>query len=557
MPEIKLTAVKGYNSQDEKHPAENLLNGNVNGRKWLISASRTVTSMAATFQLAECCIISSVHIGNSGSAFVSLLVSRTGCSEFKDLLPCSALMTMQESKTGQSKNCVKIYNKDDFLEETKGARWDQIRVVVTQPFNLQMQFGLSFLRVFSFVEEETADTKINSDSFAEWKKMRYQINNPLCPLSSKLVGRQLSGSSPLCHSDKLLLQTGQKSNELHELDEKGRTSSRTKNENIDKDFFEVSVLSFIESLNLQDKNLDNIQLMELREELEQVQGRELSPHERRIFIAVVKKYLMSLKCKTFSNTKSTQFNQSTETEHCSSEEFLKTRELTASVNMPHHSNTVKTDQMSMKKCDGNNRGDGTGWLCTEGDYYSAQASTSKTSSHVMKSPSVRRNLISLKDCDYTHKNVPFMRKVSDNLVDGDKSLNGNSDGESECGIQSNKNKMLKRKSSEVDGSIKKYHAVNSDILDITDSCGVTEIQDISPASRQSTEESLVQCPVCGGYFGADVVERHSWECVSFPENDIAEDCIIQEVTCPVCSKTMSSAIVDIHANMCASEKFGE
>jgi hypothetical protein len=37
------------NLQDEKHPAENLLNGNVNVRKWLISASRTVTSMAATF----------------------------------------------------------------------------------------------------------------------------------------------------------------------------------------------------------------------------------------------------------------------------------------------------------------------------------------------------------------------------------------------------------------------------------------------------------------------------------------------------------------------------
>jgi hypothetical protein len=52
-------------------------------------------------------------------------------------------------------------------------------VVVTQPFNLQMQFGLSFLRVFSFVEEETADTKMNSDSFAKWKKMRNQINNPL------------------------------------------------------------------------------------------------------------------------------------------------------------------------------------------------------------------------------------------------------------------------------------------------------------------------------------------------------------------------------------------
>lgn len=59
------------------------------------------------------------------------------------------------------------------------------------------------------------------------------------------------------------------------------------------------------------------------------------------------------------------------------------------------------------------------------------------------------------------------------------------------------------------------------------------------------------------YFGTDVVERHAWECFSFAENDVAEDSTILEVMCPVCSKTMSSALVDIHANMCASEKFGD
>jgi hypothetical protein len=311
-----------------------------------------------------------------------------------------------------------------------------------------------------------------------------------------LDGRQLSGLSPLCHSDKLLRQPDQKSNGLYG---RGRTpSSRTKHEYVDKDFFEVSVLNFIESLKLQDKNLDNIQLIELRKKLEQVQGRELSPQERHIFIAVVKKHVMSLKHTKSYVTKSTNCNQSTETEHCSSEELLKPKELTASVNIPCRSNTGKKDKMSMKKYDGNSRDDGTGWLCTEGDYCSSQASTSKMNNLVVKRPSVRRNLISLKDCNYTHENVPHIREVSDNVIDGDKSLNDDSDRESECGIQGNKNKMLKRKSSEVDGSVKKYHALNGDILDVADSCGVTEIQESSPASRQSTEESLVKCPVCGG-----------------------------------------------------------
>ena len=302
------------------------------------------------------------------------------------------------------------------------------------------------------------------------------------PLSSKLVGRQLSRSSPFCHSDKLLPQTDQKSNELYE---KGRTpSSRTKSEDVDKDFFEVSVLSFIESLNLQDMNLDNIQLIELREELEQVQGRELSPQERSIFIAVVKKYVMSLKYKKSSNTKPTHLNQSSKTEHSSSKDSLKPKELAASVNMPHHTSSIKTDQISMKK------GDGKGWLGTEGDYYSTQASTSKTSNHIVKSPSARRNLISLKGSDYTQDIVPCMREVSDSLIDSDKSLNDNSKGDLECGIQQNKNKMMKRKSSEVDVSVKKYHAISS--------CGVTEIQEIGPSSGESTEESSVKCPICGG-----------------------------------------------------------
>jgi hypothetical protein len=68
---------------------------------------------------------------------------------------------------------------DDFLEETKEEKWDQLRVVVTQPFNHRLQFGLCFVRVFSFDKEETKNSKINSDSFSKWEKMRSQISNPL------------------------------------------------------------------------------------------------------------------------------------------------------------------------------------------------------------------------------------------------------------------------------------------------------------------------------------------------------------------------------------------
>ena len=102
---------------------------------------------------------------------VSLYSKPTPVSELK-IKYCRCLACILKMKTY-------FLYAGDFLEETKEARWDQLRVVVTQPFNLQTQFGLSFLRVFSCMEEETADTKISPDSFAEWKKMKYQINNPM------------------------------------------------------------------------------------------------------------------------------------------------------------------------------------------------------------------------------------------------------------------------------------------------------------------------------------------------------------------------------------------
>lgn len=551
MPEIKLTEVKSYTSQDEKHPAENLLNGNVNGRKWLISASRTVTSMAAAFQLSECCVISSVHIGNSGSAFISLMVSRTGCSEFKDLLPCSALMTMQESKVGDNKSSVKMYTKDDFLEETKNKKWDQLRVVVTQPFNHQMQFGLCFIRVFSFLDEETTSTKIDPDSFSKWEKMRSQINTPLSPVSSKLASQRLSGSSPLSRSDKILLQTGQQCSKLQEKDE--IPSSRGKEEDVDKEFIETSILSFMDSLNLQDKNLDNIQLIEVREKMEQVQGRKFSPQERCIFVAVVKKYVMSLKYSKSNNTKSRKFSQNIKTDICSKQELGKPKELTGIAELPHHMYSAKKEQISAK---GKSRNDGTDWLNTEGAH-PTEASVSKISSPIAKSPSGRRNCISLEDSDCIHVSTPYTRDVSGKLGGGDKYLNDDSRETSDCVMLQSTKKMLKRKSSETDGTNKRYHAANSGNLNITDNCEVTDFREKTTNSEQSTGENLIQCPVCRVYFEADVVEHHSSECVSFPDSDAADDCVIQEVTCPVCLKTMSSAIIDIHANMCASEMFGD
>jgi hypothetical protein len=313
-----------------------------------------------------------------------------------------------------------------------------------------------------------------------------------------LAGWQLSGSTPLSRSDKLL-QIGQQHNKLQE---KGKTmSTGAMDEDIDEVFFETTVLSFMKSLNLQDKDLDNIQLIAVRKKLEQTQGRELSPQERRIFIAVVKKYVMSLKdTKSNSVIKSQHLNQSINTDDCSKEESVKRKELTTSVSLPHHNYGVKKEQISEKECARNNNRDGTGWLNTKGDYCT-DASTSRTNSYVGQSPTVRRNLISLEDSDCTHEALPYAREVNDELVGGDRCFRNDDSRETSVRVTQQKaKKMLKRKSSQIGGASKRYHTLDCDELDITDDCDISEFKEVNPDSEHSTGENLVQCPVCGGKF---------------------------------------------------------
>jgi hypothetical protein len=321
-------------------------------------------------------------------------------------------------------------------------------------------------------------------------------------VSSKLAGQRLSGSSSLSRSDKILLRTGQQCSKLQEKDE--IPSSREKEEDVDEEFFETSVLSFMESLNLQDKNLDNIQLIEVREKMEQIQGREFSPQERLIFIAVIKKYVMSLKSSKSNNTMSShKFNQNSKTDICSKQQLVTPKELTGFAELPRHSNNAKKDKISVKRCEGKRRNDGTDWLNTKEDY-PTEASVSKIGSPIAKSPSGRRNHISLEDSDYTHESMPHIREISGKLKGGDKYLNDDSRETSDCVILQNTKKILKRKSSETDGNNKRFHAVNSGNLDIADSCEDTHLQEKNTDSEQSSRENLVQCPVCRGEFTLQV-----------------------------------------------------
>jgi hypothetical protein len=295
----------------------------------------------------------------------------------------------------------------------------------------------------------------------------------------------------LSRSDKILLQTDQHCSKLPEKDQ--LPSSRGKEENVDNEFFETSVISFMDSLNLQDENLDDIQLIDVRKKMERVQGREFTPQERRIFVAVVKKYVMSLRYSRSHNTESNKFSQNIKTDVCTKQELVKQKQVPNVAGLPHHMPSAKKGQMSGKRYEERSR-NVTGWISTKVDY---PTEVMEISSPVGKGSSERRNLISLEDSDCTHKGPPSAREVSGEVERGHSCL-------SDRTLRQNTEETLKRKSSQADGTNKRFPALNSSKLNATDSSDDTEPQEEGANSERSTGEDLVQCPVCKGGFTLQV-----------------------------------------------------
>ncbi|KAA0720236.1 Short transient receptor potential channel 2 [Triplophysa tibetana] len=111
-------------------------------------------------QMERAAPIGFIDVGNFGSAFIQIDVGRSSWSldhPYVTLLPTATLMTPAESRQGTGRQSVRMFKKADFLSPAAEESWDRLRVTCTQPFNKQLQFGLSFLRVRSTVNQ-TEDT---------------------------------------------------------------------------------------------------------------------------------------------------------------------------------------------------------------------------------------------------------------------------------------------------------------------------------------------------------------------------------------------------------------
>lgn len=144
MTKIKFTQVLSYSSEDANHPADNLLRADTY-RKWKCAPNTSDKAAFVILKFDQLTSINSLDIGNDGSALIEVLVSREGMNDYQVLLVSSAFMTPTESRNGTDLHRVRMFGPDKLNKNVAGQKWDRLKVVCTQPFNANMQYGLSFI----------------------------------------------------------------------------------------------------------------------------------------------------------------------------------------------------------------------------------------------------------------------------------------------------------------------------------------------------------------------------------------------------------------------------
>uniref|UniRef100_A0A069DW05 Putative dna repair protein n=1 Tax=Panstrongylus megistus TaxID=65343 RepID=A0A069DW05_9HEMI len=192
MAPIKIERVVSVSSEDEAHAAANLLKNDYSNKKWKCRTPGE-KQISVVFQLAECCKISSIDIGNEHSAFIEILVGKS-CSpddEYKVLLVTSSLMTLQEAKYGTNINGVSFFKKESLCKPECDEKWDRIKIVCTQPFNKHAQYGLSFIVLHG---ETTLDT--NSSQLGNFQMKATASVEPLLKVGGLFANRNKLTNDP-------------------------------------------------------------------------------------------------------------------------------------------------------------------------------------------------------------------------------------------------------------------------------------------------------------------------------------------------------------------------
>lgn len=174
MPNVVFKFVESFSSEDPNFPASNLLAKEA--RKWKCRDAGEKSAWVV-LRLENPLVINGIDVGNEHSAFVEVLVARSGPlnPDFKEILLTSSFMSPIESRNSTSTNRVRCFTQDALIESVARCQWDLVKIICTQPFNSRVQYGLSFVTLHCPNVEKKHETEKKSLVPEKFKKQIQEI----------------------------------------------------------------------------------------------------------------------------------------------------------------------------------------------------------------------------------------------------------------------------------------------------------------------------------------------------------------------------------------------
>lgn len=170
------------------HSAKNLLHPNPNGDQGWLSSKGGEDRITCVLEFDKSVSISSIEIGNDGSAFIEILVSN-GDEDWTLLLPVTSLMTPKESRSDLHRNQKKVFQGSDFEPNTQNKEWQRVKLICLQKFNSK-PFGLQFIKFYTSPKDNHTDDEDDED---ETRKEQSRIGSYF---ARKQAEKTLTSSEP-------------------------------------------------------------------------------------------------------------------------------------------------------------------------------------------------------------------------------------------------------------------------------------------------------------------------------------------------------------------------
>nr|XP_027230033.1 uncharacterized protein LOC113821711 isoform X1 [Penaeus vannamei] len=295
MPPIRVKYVISFTSQAPKNTVEDLVKGR---GSWLCDVSDRTGRLQADIQLERATTISYIDLGNAGSVMVSIEVGRSSWPSdkpFVALLPTVALMTPAEWRAGKNSKTVRMFKKEDLDQHAVKEKWDRVRIICTQPFRKDAQFGLALFCLHttdeSHVQEEVSSLNpqrvppqgTHSDTKKEELVSRMNLPTVKKKVMSQSIGwlenkvltngEEANGSnpftSPVSRAARLVVMATKPANKESVASHKAS--------------LECEALDFLISLNLKIEEINSLKVSGVRQQFEQRRQKMLNHDEKIIF----------------------------------------------------------------------------------------------------------------------------------------------------------------------------------------------------------------------------------------------------------------------------------